>query len=363
MKIKKSQFCVMMFFIMYSFTLGIGSNNYIKLAGVDGWMSPIIGSLIGFLILLLYLFIFNYKSNLNINKLNEFLFGNIIGKIISLIILIFVIGFCMLNFWNLTNFISSQFLYSTPQMFISLLFIVTILYALSKGIESIFRASLIFFYLVAFLYIVCVIGLAFQFKIANLLPILENGINPVLNASIGHIAYTVLPIFFLLIIPKENIDNKNLNKYVISSYIINSIAIFSVSFAVISVFGIDLSKLYQYPDYHVLKRVFIGGFVDRLEYTLSIHWILIIFESILFSCYYIKTSLKDIFGIKKNIYIYPIIIMILIFSKYIFRNNTLADEWLIKTFPLISFIFLLGIPLILFFRINYKKKIHRVSFN
>lgn len=356
MEIKLSQFCSMMLMIMLSCLLGILGSSCINLAGVDCWMVPIIGFILGIPILLIYLYIYNHEKTLNLNELIIKLFGAITGKILASILLFFAITFTMITFWNLTNFVASQYLYNTPQWFIDILFIITTYYFFSKNENTIFRASLVLTFLAAILYGISFIGLMDKINLNNLKPVLENGILPILKASFNYITYAILPIFTLSIIPKNKIDTNKLNKGIIITYIIGNIIIFVCLFVLISIFGINLANLYQYPGYHILKRVFIGGFIERLENVLSIQWIIILFIPCAFCNFYSLNSIKNIFNIKKNKYIYPLLMLLMFFSQYIFKNNTLGENFLIYIYPVFMSIILIGIPLIIFIRILTIKK-------
>jgi len=361
MKTKSLEFYVIFIFLIFSCFLGIGPEVYLKKAGIDFWMVPIFGTLVGFIILLLYLYIFNNKKNLNINELNEQLFGKKLGKIISILILLFVISFNLITFWNMTSFVSSQYLYNTPSWFVTIIFMLPIIYTIIKGPRVMFRSILMLFYIAFFLYIISALGLGAQFKFTNLFPILENGITPVLSGIFDYVAYSIAPIFLILIVPKREIEGKNLNKGIIITYLVANLMAFIIMFFVLGVFGYELTSLYQYPSYHILKRVFVGGFIERMENTLSIQWIIVLFITTLFSHYYTARSIKEIFNLK-NKYIIIIILTIMYLSQYIFRNNTLGENFFVNYYQYFIGIFFILIPIIIAIRLWYKKKIHNVSF-
>jgi spore germination protein KB len=347
MKTKTSEFCAMMSFMMLSCFLGIGAESCLLISGIDYWLVPILGTIIGFPILLIYLSLFN--KNKSLPDLMKSTFGNKIGNILNILLLLCSITFNLVTFWNLISFVTSQYLYETPSWFITLLFTITAIYLLTKSERVIFRTSFMLFYIAIFLYLISFFGLSLQVKITNIMPFLEYGITPVLKGIYTYISYMILPIFFLLIIPKKNIENNKLNKAIIITYFITNLAIFLIMFIVISVFGIELTKLYQYPAYQILKRVFIGGFIERMENTIAINWIIILFISSLFSYYFTKEMIKKIFNFKEII-IYILLVIIMFYSQYIFKNNTIGEDIFLRIYPIILGIFLIGIPLITFIK-------------
>lgn len=361
MEIKISQFCAMMMMIMFSCFLGIIDASSFNIVGVDSWLIPIFGFILGLPILLLFLYIYTYKSNYNLNELIIYLFGKKIGSILSSIITLFALSFIMVTFWNLTNFVASQYLYNTPGWFVDLIFILTTYYFFSKSENTIFRSSLILIYIVIILFLISFIGLLDKIDINNIKPILEHGPRPVFNGIYNYIAYTTLPIFTLSIVPKKRINTKYFTRWIIGTYITSNVLIFIMLFLLVSVFGIELVSLYQYPTYHILKRVFVGGFIERLENVLSIPYIIVLFIPCAFSSYYSIQSIKDIYKIKKK-YIYPIIVIIMFLSSYIFRNNTIGEQFLIHIYPIFMGVIIIGIPFLIAIKITVKK-IKKIDFH
>ena len=359
MEIKISQFCALMLMIMFSCFIGILDSSCFNIAGVDSWMIPIVGCFIGLPILFIYLYVYNNMKNINLNELIIKLFGNFLGRIIAGAMLLFAISFTMVTFWNLTSFVASQYLYDTPQWFIDIIFIITIYYIFSKNERTILRASLILFYIVLLFYFISFIGLTDKINVNNIKPILEHGMNPIFKSIFNYISYTILPIFTLSIIARNKVDNKNLNKWIIITYFIGHFLIFSMLFLLISVFGINLTSLYQYPAYHLLKRVFVGGFVERLENVLSLQYIIVLLIPCAFSNFYCLESIKSIFNINKNKYIYPILMFIMFISQYIFQSNTFGEKFFITIYPIFMGSILITIPCIVAIKLFIDKKIKR----
>ena len=67
---------------------------------------------------------------------------------------------------------------------------------------------------------------------------------------------------------------------------------FGIIFITLGNLGINLSQLYQYPEYIVLKRINLFEFLDRIENLLSIQRILKIYISLSFFTYFISNTIK-----------------------------------------------------------------------
>lgn len=359
-KLKLSQIIIILYFICHGSLLGSTVNALFILGHEDSWIVPIIGAIVGIIPFYLSITLMEKFPDKNIFEIIEYQFGKILGKIINILLILFICSYAIIFFWNLTNFISSQYLYSTPQGFIAILFIIPLIYMLSKGIQVILRSGIIVFIFSFSFFIISACALIPQIQISNIFPVLAKGISSPLKCVWISIAYLVLPTFMITCIPKNSYSSqKNFKKYLIISYFIIQLTIWLTIFCILSVFGIELSILYQYPEFQILRRVSIGGFIERVESTLSIHWILDLFMMITFACYFIKSGILHIFHFQKPFikkYILNIILAIIIFtSVFIFSSNTSANVFLMKNYPIYCFIFLLGIPLITYIILLIKK--------
>ena len=341
-KINSLQYSTILAFLIYIPILGIGTHAIIKLSGNDAYLSPIIMGVLGLLILLLFNYIHSYDKDNPINITIINLYGKVLGTIINIIICLIFLIISITYLYNITNFITSQFLNQTPIIFVILSITIAILYNISKGFQNISRVSLILFVINITLFILTIIFLIPNIEINKLKPFISNDITSIIKSGLLLTSTNILPIFALLCIPKNNIkDNNKLNKYLIIFYIIAIISCFILISTTISSLGIYLSKMYQYPEYITLKEVNLLGFIERSENILSIQWILGYFITLSLLIYYISSNIK-IKEDKPNTIITAIILIIVIYlTKKIFKNNTMFNHYTVYIFPYIPIILLL----------------------
>lgn len=346
--IKKNSFCILCFFVMLTTYWGTTTYSLFHTSGVDSYISILFSFVLSFIPLLIYYLLLNHNSKLNIVGLVNKNFGKL-GILINIIFSLFALFLAINALWNLTNFISSQYLYQTPKVVITILFAIASSYIVYKGFETLGNSATIFFIINISLFILTILSLFSKIELDKLLPTFEFGINPVLKGTLIHISYNVLPLFFMLIISKDNIyNNKNLTKSFLKIYLLTFVIFFIIVFFTISILGIDLSKLYLYPEYHILKTINLANFFQRVESILSVQIIFSYIIQIAFYLYYVKTSIKQNLKIKKDYLILIFSVIILIFlSNNIFTNNTLAEYYSYHIIPYINYIVLLGIPLII----------------
>lgn len=346
------------YFLIRCAFVGICLNNLLVISKQDSWISVIVSFILGFIPLAIFYLIINHNGKENIVDFVKSNCGNVLGGIINILTSLFIFVFTSLLLWNLINFISSQYLYKTPNLVISITFAIAIYYIVSKSINVIGRTSIILFYISIFLFVFSGLGLVFSLDISNVLPTLEYGVMPIMNGSLNYIAYNVLPLFLITIIPRNELNDSN-KKFIrngIITYSVATLSLFIVVFFILSIYGIEFAQILQYPSYHILKRISILGFIQRVESILSIQWILDLFVVIVMGLYFVKTSICQTFSLKEHKYIsFILTTLLVILTNYLFKNNTIGNKIILTVFPILNYLFFLIIPTIILIIIKVKK--------
>lgn len=360
-KLRSLEICCLYYFIIRASFLGVTSNNILRLARQDAWISILVGTILGLIPFGLFLYISNRYPNDTIFSLNKKLFGNCIGKIINAILTFGVAISVVVTFYNLIGFISSQYLNRTPTLAIAIMFLLAITYILTKGITIIARTHVVLLYFGILLFLFAGFGLLREADFDNLKPILEFGWLPVLKGGMSYITFNILPLFVLSSIPKNDVfQTKHYNRNIIITYFISSATLLATIFLIVSVFGPHLALLYQYPEYHSLKLISLSGFITRVEGIIALHWLFDLFAFIVIGLYFVLQFFKDDWKLTDKvsnpaIYIFSIVLIFAV--EHIFKNNTIANFITLHFAPLICFGFFFCIPLIIFFMAikNYRK--------
>lgn len=332
-KLTPLQFSCLICFPLLALFSGIGTHNIIKIAEVDSYISIIISYLLGLIPLLLFMLIFNYKEELDLKEKINYLFGKHLGTIINYIINILILSIAIILIYNISNFAISQFLAETPLLVFMILLGLILIYNVKFGIENISRVAMVFLAIICFLTIISTTGVIKDFEISNIKPVLEHGIKNTLKGSLSLTLTNVIPIFTLLIIPKNKIKkDKKLNLFIFLFYTLAFIFMFTALFLTLGSLGIYLCDIYQYPEYTVLKKISLFNFLDRIENFIYIKWILSSITCLTLLIYYIKRTTK-----KDSNIIAPIIITTLIISisLLIFKNNTIFYQIILNILPYI----------------------------
>lgn len=356
-KINNFSIATLNYFVTRAFLVGMTFNALINVVKRDSWLIPLISIPLDILFIFVLNKIIDYEPDLNLPQKVINLFGKTFGKVILILICFYIISIGILNYLTLNNFIQSQFLPKTPLIAISILFMITIFYILCKGLNVICITSTILVYINVFLFIISFSGLISSFDFSNLKPMFMSSTKDYLSGVNSYFAFHIAPMFLLTMIPKNKVDKPKFGRTLIISTIISSITMFCVILATLSTLGYELTALYEYPEFLVLKQATIIGVSSRIESILVIQLIFDIFIYSTLIIYFLGNSVKEITKFKNINIIYLIsCILITIGTIYAAKYNIYVDNLMVKTIPIISTIFIICTTLILCFKVMITKR-------
>ena len=345
------------YFVTRAFLVGVTFNALINVMNRDSWLIPLISIPLDILFVIIINKIIDYEPDLNLPQKLLKLFGKNLGKIIIVLICIFALTMGILNFVTLNNFIQSQFLTRTPLIAITIILIIPVFYILTKGIDVIARTSNILFFINIFLFIISFSGLISSFDFSNLKPMFQSNATDYLSGINRYYSFHIAPMFLLTMIPKNKVDKPRFKKTLIISTIISSITMFCVILATLSVLGYELTALYEYPEFNVLKQATLVGAASRIESILVIQLMFDIFIYCTLIIYLIGKGITEVINTKKSKIIYIIVCALLtIGTIFAAKYNIYVDNLMVNFIPIIFTIFTLGTTLIIYFKTFLNKK-------
>ena len=336
---KISNLSLLSFIEVITITMYFDTSIYIlkQNIGINSWLAVIISSILGFIPLLLTIYISNYQEDNHIFKKINSLFGNKVGSIINIIIAIinFIIASSLL--YNTSDFIISQFLYRTPILVSMSLLIILSIYHNTKGINVISNVSFILIIFNIILFLTSFLSQLGAIKLDNFLPFLKEDMHSFIPTIIKIFSINTLPLFITMVIPKNDLTRPHkYNKTLIIAYLIGSLIALLTTIQTYGVLGQYLVKIFEYPEYILLKRIKLFGFLERVENIISIQWII---GSYIYITLLIYTISKSIYPNKiniSNITYFIIGILLLTVTKVLFKDNTLLATFNNKIFPYIT---------------------------
>ncbi|MGE7823837.1 GerAB/ArcD/ProY family transporter [Paenibacillus sp. NPDC093718] len=249
----------------------IGSTPLYELgieAKQDAWLVVVVAMLTGMLLLFIYLYIQNQNLEHALPQILNQYFGKYIGSIITAAYIVYFAYESMRNTREFADIINISFLPSTPLYFLILLMVLLSGYAVWKGIEVFFRVTefLLPFTLIGYILIVLMFIGSNIIHLERLMPILENGILPVLRASLPEvISFPFGQVVVFLMFWSHLDDKKTLSKASLSSYIF--VGIFLLIFNILNLAILDptITSISTFPLLRSVRLIEIADFLERLD--------------------------------------------------------------------------------------------------
>lgn len=178
---KYQLFCLIILFEIGSttlFALGIDAKQ-------DAWIVIIFSSLIGIILVLIYTELQKHFPKKNLVEIIISLLGKFIGRPLAFFYGMFFIYCSSRNLRDFSELMKITFLERTPLLIVHIAIMVPIVYIIILGLTVLGRTSEImmpYFLFFIFITIILVI-ISSKPSIKEILPILDNGMKPVLNAA------------------------------------------------------------------------------------------------------------------------------------------------------------------------------------
>lgn len=310
---KNISYTAIIYFLLRASFIGISFSILLETSKQDSWIVIILSYIIGLIPLLLVEYIAKYKSDKSFVEKIKLIFPKT-NKFIIFIMLLGFFGITIINFCNLANLITSQFLSKTPNIVILISFIIPIILLVSKDNKIIARVSLILFYMALILFISCVLGLITKFKFSNFQPVMTN---PIIKSIYPYIGFHIMPLFLILFFPNNEII-PSLKK----GYFISAITLFLTFITIIGILGVELCLIYQYPEFHILKRSYEGVLTVRLENIFAIQCI---FDIFIF-CVVALKNCNHLLNIHKGFKQSILSIILVIVCYFLFQLNNITNN-------------------------------------
>lgn len=319
--------------------IGVGTYMMYNAASNDSYIAAIIGTVTSILPLAMLLLIKKWGREKNILELNTYLFGKIFGNILNVILNLSYFFSAIVIFYNMVSFFNLHFLPDTDAMYIEILLLVAISYAVSKSSNIISKISQMIFILDLIFLAISPIGFLDEFEVSRIFPVMKNGTGPVIEASLKYFLMSAFPIFLVTIIPTSKIySDKNNNRKIIFTYFLAHFCLIFVTFATIITMGEELLPLYRFPEYNGLKGFSLFNIIERIENTLSLQFLFCMFIFIVMCMHFnIKSITKVLKGNdsarKNEILSYILSILILVVTNIIFKSVIQSIDIITNIFP------------------------------
>ncbi|MFF2448127.1 GerAB/ArcD/ProY family transporter [Neobacillus sp. NPDC058068] len=299
-KIKASQmFILIVLFEMGSAILvGLGTD-----AKQDAWIAILLGLAGGLLLFLVYYLLFSYYQDLPLTSYLQIITGKWIGRFLGFLYIVYFIYCAARILRDFGELLATTIYTSTPLIVINSLMIITIIYAIHKGIEVIARVGELFFaiiYLMAIggILLVTVSGLI---HLEFLLPILENGWKPVIKTFLSETLTFPFGemIVFTMLLPFLN-DAKKVKIVCFGGMVLAGVNI-AITVAInVASLGPELFTRSNFPLLTTIGKIQLANFIERLDVLFMLYLVVGGFFKIALYFYAAVAGTADIFKFKNQ---------------------------------------------------------------
>lgn len=243
-----------------------------SIAGPDSWLVPAVPTFAALAVIGPVAALQRRHPGLTLVQIAEATLGKILGKAVTAVFLFWLIHANSVIVRELGELISTSVLMETPLEVImgGAAFVAAILVLL--GLEVLARSTeVIFFNMAVFFAIVMALG-ARDFRPERLLPFLENGIVPVLQASASPSAFRGEVVLLGMVMPF--LEQRERTFFVgLGAVLITAVFLTAVTAGAVMMFGPEETGRLISPTLELARTVQAGGFVERIEALVVATWI------------------------------------------------------------------------------------------
>jgi spore germination protein KB len=329
-------------------------------AGRDLWISPIWGSLSGFLIVFIIVKLYRLYPQKNLIEYSELILGKPLGKIIGFLYLFFLLHDSAIAFREYGEFIVSAFLHKTPMIIVTGSILVSSAIAVHGGIATVGKCAVLFIPLVLTLYILIYIFLLPDLNVKNLLPIIQYGWMPSIKGSLAPLSWLSQFSLMTFLLPFLT-NQKNAMRWGMFSVIACVLTMIFINLGNLFLFGRIITNI-QFPVFEAARFISIGSFFEHIESIVIAVWVLggFVQLSSFFYMLVLGTSQWLVLPSYKQM-VLPVGILIILFSEWSIPSFEQMIQAMGTTVPFYFLTFQLLIPTVLLCISLIRKKISQTK--
>lgn len=359
-KISRMQLFLIIPNLLFGKAIGVTSGVMVREIGGDTWISMTMGFIIGGGIILVLTYVGSKFPDKTIIGYSEELLGKWAGKIVGIILIVFFMIAYATSAIVMVLHLKNYFLVETPIIAICLVYTLLCTYGVYCGIEVVARFSLLGLIMLLMITITMITGTMKDFSSINLQPLMDKGFFTDLGSSIYIFADLAFAIFAIgMIYPMINIKKK-LIPISIGAVLLSAIMVVVWPIFETGVMGPSVMGKYVVVCMEQIRCAQLTRFMPRYELLMVTFYVFSIFIQSTAMFYCTTYSIKQVFNIKKDIYIILSLMVILFLLTYFLSyNQNHYINFLSFPWSQICGILSIGLPLILLIAALVRGKLKR----
>lgn len=320
-----------------------------KEAGENAWISLILASILALPFQMMYARILANFPGKNILEITQLVCGKFIGIVIGVLFLwnAIYLGANLLKIFD--QFINIVDLNRTPEFVIITLITVFIMQMLKSGIQVFGRWSELYLYPLLAMFIIITSLLMPIKEIDNMIPVLYNGVQPVIKGTMNTLLFPLTQTFIFLLLFTNYSNKKSYYKVFGFGSILGSIMLLIMTLDNILVIGKDNYISSLFPPYVTLRRLHLGMFFQRVEMLLILIFIFVGFIKIVSVYFSALISIQYIFNTKDyKTFAIPMCLLLAILGYLTYYDFLAHDKILNNIYLPFAWITNIIVPFIIF---------------
>ena len=357
-KISATQVAFLLFILVTSTLLIFVPAITAKEAKQSAWLTTVLIPFIaGYITLWVIYKLGRYFPKLTIFQYCEIILGKFLGKCLAAAFIVYLLVVNILVIREFSDFLNITTLPLTPRLWLVISIIVVATYGAYKGIEVIARASQFILSPYFVIFIICIALVIMDFKLGRLLPIMEEGILPIIRGSIAPTAWYSEICMLAMLFPFVNKPAEIKRKGTIALVAITLFVTMDVA-VTIGVLGAKFTSLQIFPFWALIKSIEIREIIQRIEVFVLVIWITGILIKAALVDYLICLGITQVFGLGNTNVILIITAVFQVAVATIVLGNTPQMQVILSSYwPPFGIIFGFVLPISLLIVTRLRKRL------
>lgn len=237
----------------------------------DMWLSPIWGSLFGFLIVFIVYQLNQLYPRETLVQYIQHILGRIPGKVVGFFYLFYYVYTCGHILRQYGDFLVGSFLNQTPLIIVMGCLVLASAFTVRAGLEVLARLSDMLVPMVFLLWLVIVLLLLPELEVKNMFPILEDGIMPSLRGAVTPLSWNTLFFHISTLLPFLR-DREQGKKWGLYSVLVVMMTLVMTNLTTLLLFG-GITGNFVYPVMSAARYISFADFFENLEALVMAIWI------------------------------------------------------------------------------------------
>lgn len=239
----------------------------------DAWLSMAIAVLVGLGIIIVYTSLALNFPDQNFIQYSETILGKFLGKTVGLIMIWFALHLGSVVLTDLGYFLTTSVLPYTPMVVINTIMMLLVVNAVKGGLEVFSRVNdLLFIILVLLVFVLTFLSIPVV-DIKRVLPVMENGIKPVIAGSLAAIGFPFAEtMLFTMIIPYIDRPQKVKRALLLGGLAGGLLLLFVITRTLLTL-GAGPTARFWFPALEAVRMINLFDIIQRVESIIIINWV------------------------------------------------------------------------------------------